>query len=366
MRRITKAKVRFLSLVPKGANQMPTMFKEDTGEVEFSLLVKGDEGFEKGELTVVVYAPEIRDSQGDIADAQVIKDMMYDAAKEGLDIDIRHDNKPVPRDKAFIAESFIVQKGDSRFADYKDYSGKPVDVTGSWAAIIKIDDPELRAKYRNGDWNGVSMGGYMTVKQEKADTSAGILKALASLLGITHKSATSTDGDIEMTEAQLTAALEASNTKLVTALKELLTPKEKTPEQIAAEKAAEDKTPKAPEFKGDPTKKEDVAKHVEALKQFNATKDLDWSDPVAVAKYQESLKDNGEDGDAEAGIEKEDTDEVKTLKRQLAKAQKVSGQPNTDNKTQTSDCGLSKEQSDAAAIGRKMAQAVNKQRGFAA
>jgi hypothetical protein len=158
-RRIKKAKINFLSLCPRGANQLPTILKDD-GTFTLQTLVKASEDFDvKGELLNVVYAPELRDSQGDIASAEVIKEAMYDSSKSGMNIDIRHNNVAVPKDKAFIAESFIVQKGDARFADFKDYTGKAVDVTGAWATVVKIEDAELKRLYKTGEWNGVSMGG---------------------------------------------------------------------------------------------------------------------------------------------------------------------------------------------------------------
>ena len=75
-RRFRKAKINFVSLVPLGANQMPTIFKEGAAgdNLEMSLLVKeAKTRIEKGELLACVYAPEIRDSQGDIASAEVIR-----------------------------------------------------------------------------------------------------------------------------------------------------------------------------------------------------------------------------------------------------------------------------------------------------
>ena len=151
MRRIKKARIQFVSLVPKGANGIATIYKDD-GSFNFGLLVKdaGSAFADKGELVAVVYAPERRDSQGDIASAEVIKEALYESARNGFDIDIRHDGKAVPRDKAFVAESFIVQKNDPRFTDMKDYSGTPVDPTGSWGVVLKIDDQELRKLYREG------------------------------------------------------------------------------------------------------------------------------------------------------------------------------------------------------------------------
>ena len=68
-RRILKAKISFLSLCPRGMNQIQTMFKSEDGEnheVFLSTLIKGDMT-EQGELLAVVYAPDMVDGEGDTA-----------------------------------------------------------------------------------------------------------------------------------------------------------------------------------------------------------------------------------------------------------------------------------------------------------
>src|SRR5690606_3383333 len=210
-RRIKKARITHISLVPRGANRMPVLYKQD-GSIQFDLLTKvGSDFDEEGELLAVVYVPELRDSQGDIASAKVVKEMMHSFAKEGKGIDIRHDGKPVGKDRAFVAEQFLVQKGDSRFAGFKDYDGNEVDVTGAWAVIIKIEDEELRRLYREGQWNGVSMGGVGEVEEEKE----GILKEILKALGLANNR---NNGDQDMTAEELAKALEKNNESLTKAL----------------------------------------------------------------------------------------------------------------------------------------------------
>ena len=95
-RRIRKANISFISLVPSGANKIEAVYKDD-GSVTFGSLLKTSDTFdEQGLLTAVVYAPELRDSQGDIADAAVVKQMAHDFIANGAKIDIRHDGKAVP------------------------------------------------------------------------------------------------------------------------------------------------------------------------------------------------------------------------------------------------------------------------------
>lgn len=331
MRRIKRAKIKFISLVPRGANQMPVIYKED-GAVAFDLLTKAGADFdERGELLSVVYAPEIRDSQGDIASADVIKQMMYDAAKEGVQIDLRHNETPVAKADAYIAESFLIQKGDSRFADFKDYGGKVVDVTGAWAVVIKIDSPDLRKQYKEGKWNGVSMGGTAELLNEKSEP-------------------TDKTGDPDMTTAELlatlTAALTANNTALTKAVSEGVTaslteagvikkkdePKTKT----------EDAEPQPPKFKGNPSNIEDVRKHAAALKAFSLSKTIDWNDSEAVATHLATVEEMAKaDGthvtDEEAGILESDTPRERALKKELAKLKKASNQPGGKDKKETEE-----------------------------
>ena len=184
-RRIKRGKIEFISLCKRGANRMPVIYKAD-GAFDIEMLLKAADDFaERGEVLGVVYAPENRDTQGDIASAAVIKDLMYDAAQRGEMIDIMHDGKALTNEQIFVAERFIVQKGDERFSDFKDYEGKVVDVTGAWATVLKVDDADLRKQFKKGDWNGLSMGGIADLALEKNDSLADrVVSALVDKLAI--------------------------------------------------------------------------------------------------------------------------------------------------------------------------------------
>lgn len=244
-RRLVEVNVAFLSLVPVGANNLQAIYKEDTGAFEVMALAKLGEN---GELLAVVYAPEFRDSQGDIASADVCKQMAYSFAKNGAQIDVRHDGKPVGRERAFVAENFIVQKGDPRFAGMKDRKGTPVDPTGGWAVLLKLEDPELRKPYSAKEWGGVSLGGTARVV-------------------LTEKE------EWDMDAKELLEILKVNNEAIIKALK---------PEPPAADDDAL--------FKGDPTNIEDVKKHAVALRKIALLKNTDWTDPESVAKLQVDLE----------------------------------------------------------------------------
>lgn len=383
MRRIVSAKIKFLSLVPKGANQLPVIYKADDNSVRLAALCKAAEDFdEKGEMLSVVYAPEMIDSQGDIASAEVIKDMMYEAAREGFDLDIRHDEKPLGKDAAFVAESFVIQKGDPRFADFTNYKGEKVDVTGGWATVIKIEDKALRKAYRDGEWNGVSMGGTAEFSHEKQDVDVkDFLTRLAESLRVN----VSAYGDIQMDAKELTALLKENNEALATTLVEVIG-KILKPEETKGETNKSEEITAPPADDGCPVKKpvlknatdpKAVDQYRKDLANWKLAKEVDWDDPDEVAEYQKAISAKPEDAaaeDEEAGVEKEDSTEVADLKRRLAKAQRRSNaststndRPQGNNSQQqmvATSGGISKEDLELMSEGAKIGQAHNKQRGF--
>lgn len=340
-RRIKRAKIKFLSLVPKGANRLPTIFKSDDGAFEVSLLAK--DLSEKGELHAVVYAPEFRDSQGDIASAAVVKDMLYTAAREGLEIDIRHDGKAISKEQAYVAESFLVQKGDPRFQGLTDYDGNPVDPTGSWGVVVKIEDPELRKLYREGKWRGVSMGGSAEVEQEKEDLADRIAERLAKKFNPQEEDT--------MTDEQLEKLTKGIVSGVAAALKP----------QPTEEPAA--KSDEAPAFKGDPTSVEDVRAHRDALKKHALQQRLaKASSPAEIDKILKELEGGESDELAKAN------EELAKAQAKIAKLTKGSNQPPaSDQGSDTSDeptgfQDVSKEHQEAARVGSAMAAWANQQR----
>jgi len=332
---------------------MPVIYKSDD-MIDMDMLIKAAPAFDdKGELLAVVYAPELRDSQGDIASASVIKDMAYEAAQKGLpQIDIRHDGKALDRSKAYVAESFIVQKGDSRFEGFKDYDGKAVDVAGGWATVIKIEDPELRKAFKNGEWNGVSMAGHAAVETEKSDEMVErILKSLVTRI------TTSKDGDIPMDEKALKTLLAESNAELVKeiakAVGEALKPAEPDKKDDKVQKT------EAPKFSGEATV-ENLRKHRIAVAKHKIISETDFNDAESVKKSEEALAALEKDG---AEGKKEDNPEIAKLEKQLADLRKSSNQSSADSK----DANLSeieKEDKACAEAAAAMVKHANASRGY--
>ena len=367
-RRLKKARIKFLSLCPKGANKMRTILKDD-GAFEVRLLSKGMD--DNGELNAIVYAPEFTDSQGDFASASVIKDMAYAAARDGVEIDVRHDGKGVGSKRAFVAENFIVQKGDTRFEDLKDYAGKPVDATGAWGVVIKIEDPELRKLYQEGGWKGISMAGEAEVEQEKADDVVDrVMDALSKRLETKNQTL---EEDMPLSEEDL-KKIEDQTTAIVTKVLEGFEKSKHIKAEDEKKKKNKSKVKKeAPEFEGDPTKPEDVAKHVKALCRHKLETSLDWSDAEAVAKHAEALAELAKSGKNDGGGD-ENKAEIEKLQAKITKLQshsrQGSGTPPTTSTTTVVETmrveGLTKSDELDAALkaGAAMAAYSNSQRGF--
>lgn len=360
MRRIKKAKVKFISLVPKGANKMPVIYKSDD-TVEIQTLVKADDNFsENGELLAVVYAPDLIDSQGDFATSAVVKDMCYDAAKRGEQIDVRHNGQALSRDQAYVAERFLIQKGDERFSDWKDYEGNPVDLTGAWATVLKIEDAYLRKLYREGEWGGVSIGGEAVFDEVKADDMKAVVKSVFSELFNKSPKTSTKDGD--MTPEELKKILEEREKALLASITKSIKGTS-DPEPASADDSR-------PVFKGDPTDAKEVAKHAEALRRYElgqrlskATTAAEVEEVMAEIAKAKKTSDDG-DGDGEAARLRKEIEEKEAEIARLEKASTVPPAEGSESKSNILSM-FSKEDRKAFEAGVKMADYSNKARGLA-
>lgn len=273
MRRIQQARIRHISLVKKGANRFPVIYKSADQTVTLSPVCKWEP--EEGLLIACVYAPEHRDAHGDIASAEVIKEMCYEFAKSGEGISIQHNGKTLPKDQVYVAEHFIIQKGDPRYANFQDTDGNPVDPTGGWGVIIKIESDEVKALYRSGDWHGVSMEGPAKLIDEKPPIAIKFLEQ-------TYKQVP------EMTAEEMAAILAKSNELLSKTLLDGLTKVLKPEEPPKKEEPKKDDS--KPAFEGDPSNQEDILKHFKKVTLSEALKKVDFSDPASVKAYTDLLQ----------------------------------------------------------------------------
>ncbi len=346
-REILKAKIGFISLCPAGANTIRTIYKADGKNENIKLATINKDMTEQGELMCVVYAPDMVDTQGDSASAEVIKDFAYDFAQSGGNIDIRHNEKALESSDVFIAESMIIQKNDPRFSDMKDYDGNQVDVTGGWGVILKVENEDLRKLYRSGEWGGISMGGMMMAKDVSEESS--VIKMLKELLPSLIKSKqkeNKTETDMDLTKENIIEIVKAVKVAFASDKTEA----EKVAKE-AAEKAQKEKDETKlglgyplPVLKSDPSE-EDITKHRKLLEIFELSKKVDSNDATALFDFEQRAKEIAESKDLTKTLQKQ---EGASLERFFTTNQKVgdvtnkSGHETKDGETEAGDIILKK------------------------
>jgi hypothetical protein len=342
-RRIKAAEITRIALCKQGKNGFTTLLKGD-GSFCWETLVKASAA--RDELLAVVYAPDREDDDGEFASADVIKAAAHAYNRDHRELDIEHDGRPLSNEDAYVAESFIVAKGDERFRDWKGYDGQPVgDLTGAWATVIKLENPALQKAYRDGELDGVSMFGQAAL--ERAEKSAAS-KRVADRLGKSRDAQ-----EIEMTKEEMTEILSGFKAEMVAMVKSAIAP--------AKETEAAEATDVAPEFKGDATNPSDLESFEKALRSYELNKSLKGGKLTAdkVAELRKALT-SSEPSDEEAGVEVDDTPEMKDLRRQLFKAKRRSNAPAAPASGEDSVEAIAKA---AADEGRAIASLFNEQRG---
>ena len=292
-RQILKAKIGYISLCPAGANTIRTMYKSDDGNKNIELQMLSKDMTEQGELTCCVYVPDLEDSQGDQASAAVIKDFAYDFAKNGGNIDIRHNEEALSKDDIFVAETLIIQKGDERFEGMEDYDGNSVDVTGGWGVILKVEDEELRKLYRSGDWGGISMGGMMLARD--ISDESGILRALKEIFSPLTKRLKQENSDMSLNDKDLKQVAEVVSKTLDA--RDEVTKKKAEEVKVAKEKADKKNADEAklglgmeePVLKENPTE-DDIAKHRKNLAIFELSKKVDPKNSSDLFEFETKAK----------------------------------------------------------------------------
>ena len=175
---ILKGKISFISLCRTGKNRVQAIYKaEDGGDaLTVDSVAKASENFdEEGLLYACVYPPNKVDDDGHWAAPETVRDMAHEALRTGVKLDIFHDEHPLSPDRAAIVESTIIQKGDARFGD-------PAELSGGWGVVIKLIDPDLRKRYREEGWGGVSMGGEALTKESPPPEQVSKSSILSSLV----------------------------------------------------------------------------------------------------------------------------------------------------------------------------------------
>ena len=101
-----------------------------------------------------VYAPNLKDSQGDFMDVETIRVMAHNFLADALtdQVDVKHDNNCSRN--CFVVESFIARKGDKDF------------IEDAWVVAVHILDDELWEAVKSGEINGFSMQANVRVREK--------------------------------------------------------------------------------------------------------------------------------------------------------------------------------------------------------
>jgi hypothetical protein len=321
-RRIKRAEVQRLALCKRGKNGLRTLYKSD-GTAEFASLVKADE---QGQLLSVMWPKGLADADGDFADSDTaIESMMSSLIANGGQLDIEHDGEVLTRDQARVTEVFRIQDHDPRFANWQDYDGNVVDVSGGAAVAIQIDDPALRKSFRDGEWDGVSLFGPAAV--EEVDLKAASERVAARMGGGTN----------DMTKEELQAAFASFKGEVAEMIKSAATasvePKAADQADQAADQAADQVADQAPVFDGDPANADDLEQYEKALRAHEIRKAIASGTMTAdqIAEMRKSLAEKVPSVEQlkEAGIDAspEDSAELRKAQLQVFKLQKSSRVP---------------------------------------
>lgn len=301
VKRIISGEIKAVALCKRGKNGLAAVYKSDNQGrqvFEFTVATKATLG-DQGELYGIVAAPGIVDADGDVMDAATVKSLMYTHSANGLKLDIEHDGKILDPSLAFVAEQTIVQAGDPRFANILFApTGAPIDPTGSWGTVVKLNSAELQAAYKRGDWNGLSLFGYV----KRASDSVSTFTTAASPAQ-TPPPSPPTPGPTPMDEAKLASLITTALAPVNQALLALLPP---TPDQVTAAQAVlaragikqASSAPAAPVVDPNappvpplnPLDVRQVAEYQRALAAHEARKSVNWSDPVEVATFMLTLQ----------------------------------------------------------------------------
>lgn len=155
---IKDAKIKFLSLVNKGANKRTFAVKKSDDEKKLSFNIIKSEKKDWSVVKGVVYEPNVLDTHGHKMSAEEIQKMAHLALENGLSVDVEHNEKVTA---CPVVESYIVEKDE-------DLNGQIVK-KGSWVAAVKVTDKEIKKAVDDGLINDFSMAGWAILEDiEKA------------------------------------------------------------------------------------------------------------------------------------------------------------------------------------------------------
>jgi len=148
MAKLKKLNVVYISLVKNPANKRDIVYKSADGKFTDEKELKITKSTSEGLVYGTVYEPNVKDAQGDWADAETIRKAAHDFVAKGAlsNVDKEHDEKATG---AQVVESSL-------------------DDQGAWKVAIKLDPAsETFKKVQKGEIKGLSMGAYCEKSEEE-------------------------------------------------------------------------------------------------------------------------------------------------------------------------------------------------------
>lgn len=159
--------VEFISVVDKPATGKAFTLKSEAGTVTGHVLpfrlIKADDELQM--LYGIVYPADTVDSHGHWASAATIRKACERFMRSGMagNVDKQHN---FAKQDAWVAECWIIRKGDPLFPDEPE---------GSWAAGVKVLDPDLWKACKSGQYTGFSLAGFGEIQAPADQTQPGWL-----------------------------------------------------------------------------------------------------------------------------------------------------------------------------------------------
>lgn len=172
--KIAELVVEFVSIVDRPATGKTLTLKSASGQMPGRLLPfsaqKSDD-----ELQVaygIVYPANTVDAHGHWAEPATIRKAMERFMLNALtgNVDKQHN---FAKQDAWVVECWIIRKGDPLFPDEPE---------GSWAAGVKVLDPDLWKSLKAGDYTGFSLAGYGELEPPPNQTQPSWLNKFQALI----------------------------------------------------------------------------------------------------------------------------------------------------------------------------------------
>lgn len=168
MAKLKNLSVAYISLVKNPANKLDIVYKSSDAKFTDEKQIKITKSEPEGIVYGTVYEPNVKDSDGDWADKETIRQAAHDFLMKGANakIDENHNEQPTG---ATVVESSINSKG-------------------AWEVAIKMDPKsETFQKVQKGELKGLSMGAYCQKSEEEPPNGEGDAQVLNLVKDLTDK-----------------------------------------------------------------------------------------------------------------------------------------------------------------------------------